>query len=522
MKSFSFNLRDALKNGLRSDVRFTRNLPMWEEVKNIKPSPFGAAKHIAITDPVVSPATTIAWPHPQLIHGEDVTLLAQVQGLYSFAEPNWTGSDLSANFFESGDPTTAETIDAGGGVWQWVFFKDQFYLTNGQQLVYRTPRESDSKILITTSAVLNCQAIGKDTAQERILFGGLSGTYFDSGQWPDDLFGLWLSGNDIGWQEQDTLLGTNWIMWGQPGGGSYDLPEQLIQGALGLLTAAQYAEVKEMIYEAIEAGIIGLRPMPTQGAIRVIKELGSEILVYTDDAVHILVRNGVQYSSGILKKVGVAGRGAVAGTEKEHLYVDTDSVLHRIASSANIERLGFEEHLSTLTAASIVISYDPDRGEYYISDGVKGYVFADDQLSETTRLTTGLFRTASPVGLIGVSEDVGNELGFSMRSLPWNGDRPGMKTVKQFDFQSENMSDLECRLHYNYDESSDYHATRWLPINREGVAFPFATAVNFKAEVRGNLSKADPRLENLRIHFQTPDRRYVRGGIGVAAERETG
>lgn len=528
MKTFSFTLEDALRNGLRSDKRFSRNMPLWEVVKNIKPSPFGMAKHLTITDPVVSPATTIAWPHPQLIRGEDTTLLGQATGLYSFAEPNWTGSDLSSSFFESGDPTSAETIDAGGGVWHWVFFRDQYYLTNGKQLVYKTPRESDSKILITTSAVLNCQAIAKDSLQERILFGGLSGTYFDSGEWPDNIFGLWRSGHDSGWHEQDSVLGANWIMWGQPGGGAYDLPEQLVQGALGLLTAAQYAEVKEMVYEAIEEGTIGLRPLATQGTIRVIKELGEHIMVYTDDAVHILSRNGVEYTSGVLKRLGVASRGAVAGNDAEHIFVDINSVLYRIRSSPSlasrsaqgIERLGFEEFLGTLTAASISISFDPDRGEYYIADGVKGYVFADDMLSETTRLTTGLSRTASPSGLIGVSEDVGLEEEFSLLSLAWNNDRPGMKTAKQFDFQSEDLVGVQCRLHYNYEDTSEYQQTRWLPINKEGVAFPFATAVNFKAEVRGNLAKDDPRLENMRIHFQATDRSYVRGGIGVAAERE--
>lgn len=522
MKTFSFILRDALKNGLRPDADVARNSPFWEQVKNIKPSPQGGAiKNETITNPVVTPATAVSWPFPQLIRGEDITLLPFAQNIYSLNESTWAGTDLSITpgFFEAGDPPQAETIDAGGGVWQPVFFQDQWYMTNGQQLVFQTPREADSKILVTTSSVLNAQAIAKDTALERMLFGGLSGTYFDGSEWTNAIFALWRLHREVAgsWQETDTALSTNWIFWGPPGGGSYDLPEALVQGALGLLVAAQYSEVKEMVYEAIDAGTIGMCPLRTQGAIRAIRELSEGPIVYDDDSVTVLRRDGTEYVPVKIHEIGIAGRGAVAGTMGEHVFVDSQSVLCRVTSDG-VERIGFSEYLDDLTLSDIVVTRDPDRNEYYISDGVKGYGYAYGQLSETTRVNTGLSRVPTS-GLIGISEDLGVETDFEFKGLPFNMDRPGMKTVKQVDFSSVDVEALECRLHYNYKDSSEFSATRWFPANNEGVAFPFATAMNFKLEVRGRVTQTNPRIENIRVWFQAPDRRYVRGGIGTPAER---
>jgi hypothetical protein len=520
MKEFSLLLTQFMQRGLPPDADVQRNAPFWETVTNIQPSPLGMVKMAAITNPVVSPSTTVSWPWPQLIRGEEITLLAFEQALYSMNESTWAGTDLSSapGFFESGDPTTTETIDASGGMWQSVFFRDQWYLTNGQQLVYQTPRESDSKILVTTTAELNALAIGKDSKMERMIFGGLSGTNLSASDWTN-IFAVWRRSQEVlgSWQEQDTAIGTNWIVYGPPGGGSWDLPESLIQGALGLLTAAQFAEVTGPIYELVEQGVIGMCPLSTRGAVQAIKEHANGIVVYTTDAVHDLRRDGVNYIPNQILEQGIAGRGAVAGTESEHVFVSNQNVLFRIRDS--IERIGYENKLDTLTAADIVITRDADQDDYYSSDG---FVFSGDQLHETTRITTGLSRVSTS-GLIGVSSDLGTDTNLELKTLPFNFSRPGMKTIKQIDFETINVDALECRLHYNYDEdSTDYGATPWVPANNEGVANPFATALNFKLEVRGAIARTNPKLDNIRVHFQTPDRRYVRGGIGVEAEREEG
>ena len=123
--------------------------------------------------------------------------------------------------------------------------------------------------------------------------------------------------------------------------------------------------------------VAGERPMDWAGLVYKIKKLGEKVVVYGENGVSVMTPHDVNYGLTTIMHQGLLGRNAIAGTDFIHFFIDDLGRLYQF--SKEIEKLGYEEYLSQMTAP--VLSYDHIAKLLYICDGSYGFVYSEEDKS---------------------------------------------------------------------------------------------------------------------------------------------
>lgn len=495
--STEFPYEFPLFKGLRPE-KYTRDadLGFAEVLTDIKPSPFGLRGLETISDPSdLSPS--IAFPFPQLFRGERITLVLGATTVHSVDESDWSTTALSV--FDGTTPGSGGTITSGG-VWHLATFDNLWVATNGSSIVYRLPSNASDKVLEVSSVT----AKAVHGYGNRLYLGGLAGAQMTSNNWVE-FVNLWRANQDQVTIHDDELWGTNWVLWSGLHGDDYEWPFTLVLSMLGYPDATEVAKVKGAILTAIEQRSIGMLPLPSQGDVQVIKGLGNHFVVYTTDGVFRVIE-------GLPLRVhesGVSVRGAVGGTAQQHIFVDNDGVLWQLDSEGK-ERLGYSEYLSAL-GSDVVISFDPDQGDYHITDGTVGYILTPSGLCKTSEFPTGLVRSRAN-GLVGYSAG-STASTFSATSGATDLGNVGLKSVGFLEVQSHNVTSLKAALDFRYGSTSAYVSQALVFASPEGRVYLGVDADEFKLRLSG-AAGVEAKLERIIAKFSYADSRTVRGPRG--------
>lgn len=533
-QEFSFNIDNAaLSRGLRPDQRISES-EFWAEVMtNLKPTPMGLVPPTLITDPVVTPTTTLDWPHPQLLKGERIFILAFAQSIYLMNTSAWTG--ILSTPKRITDTGTNFTI-SDGQIWELVPFMDNLYLCNANDLLISVAGIPDSNTFVgvdATYGLVTTTTISKDTAQQRLVLGGLAGSYFTNAEWTGTLFPRWQRSinqrSDVVTDDQ-AAFGKHYVLWSEPAGGADDVPFNLFMGYLGLPDATAYAKVQELVLQAIDRRKIGMMPIRTQGSVLKVKELGQNQVVYTSVDVHLMIPDGDYYTQQKILDVGVKLRNCVGGDEQEHVFIDSEDNLWRLRADQAPQRLRYNEFMDDLTAVDIVITLDPLERDFWIGDGSNAFILTDSEdpqtgrrvtgLCKTTRSTTGVVR-APGTGLIGISSEISTEETFEVRiNLGDIGGRD-FKIGKSIDVLSRDLSSVTGGFDYRYNDTDTWTQVPSLAnANDQGVIFSKANAIHLRVIVKGTWDNVNSKLERLTVHYQNAGRRFHRGARGTVGQSQ--
>jgi hypothetical protein len=134
----------------------------------------------------------------------------------------------------------------------------------------------------------------------------------------------------------------------------------------------------------------GQRALPWQGAVLAQHPFASATLVGTADGIAAFSPAGSTLGLTLVHSLGLAGRGALAGSQREALFVDRAGTIWRIGSDLSLTREGREEFLAPLLGGQgPVIHYNTDRDEYLIAfAGNKTFVVSRTGVGE---LATSVF-----------------------------------------------------------------------------------------------------------------------------------
>ena len=312
--------------GLRPEKHSNlQGIEFCETLQNMKPSEDGLIAFDDVSNPLdISPI--IVWPNPQLFRGEGVTILALDTTIYSVDESTtpWTTSLLTV--YQAATPADTATITTGG-VWQFSSFQENWFLTNGVSFLFRIPSNDSDKILLIDAITI--QAIG--SLGSRMFMGGLAGTYFGSSAVWARLLEAWKKFSpDSTVTYDDQALTTNWLFWSAPGGGDKDWPFVMMIAALGIPDSTTVNKIVEVVVAKMEEGSIGMLPLRSQGSISAIKQLGDLLIVYCTDSLSIVKSAELGYVSKSVR-LGIASRGAVAGDDEQHVFIDSSGILHSLS-----------------------------------------------------------------------------------------------------------------------------------------------------------------------------------------------
>jgi len=501
-----YTIREALQNGLAPVSPVAPNAPWLELCQNVVPSEHGAVDPEPVTYPLPGDPPEISWPFPQLLAGGRVILLCGETSINMVDSDSWTLLS-SSQPRSSLDLSTPMDITAGG-VWHLAAMQDVWFLTNGKTLVFDAPSNQG---FVLANIATKFQSICHD--DYRLVLGGPSGAWFSLSRWTDCVMPAWREAQGLDrFSHDEQVVDDAWIIWGVRGGGANDIPYHTLLAALGLRGNDEFDYVQPIILEAIERGEIGMAPTRGYGKILAVKPLGRRVIGYGENGVFTLTPEGNTYREERVSGVGLKDRGAVAGDDNEHVFIGSDDGLWVYPDNAETPRsLRFEYLLSSL-GSDIVVSYDPARRHYWISDDTICYVLNEHKRlgGPVYVLPTGLFRDRTK-GLVGITDTDGDTSTVQVRSCPIDLNARGWKRMHVYQFQGDGLDSMYGLVYWRRGSHDVWHYGTSVPFNYQDVAYPTTDFVDCKIQISGTKGEGETHIAQIEARYVAMDRRARRG-----------
>ena len=337
-----------------------------------------------------------------------------------------------------------------GGVWQVADFGDYLLMTNGSQVVSRSATgvwDSDATSTSVPDMATVCNFRGQ-------IIGG----------------------NISGWEDCDQ----NYVAWSDIGSAEF-YP--------GLKNEAGYA------------------PMSWNGAVLRVMELGDLVVVYGENGISLLKPAKQYMAIKELDLPGIPVGSAVGGSNRGHVFVDYGGDLWMLGPDGKPKNLGYGEFIQEMDAGELVISYNSQQNEYYISDGMTSYVLGKNGLCQTHQLVSS---TVFDNGVLyGTYESDGDLSGLVVTDVLDFGQR-AYKTLATLSCNCSSASDMWTSLYWRSDVMGSFQQANWQWINPTGFTTPMITAIDFKLAFKAD-SYEDVKLASLKSRLKLSDKRIIRG-----------
>ncbi len=549
------NIDEGLKLGLRNSTRNPRNSQMFTEFKNIIPMEYGARVYELIGDrhdtlsgeplyvTIANSKPLFAWPFPQMFKGKKILLMAMNTALYTpaFDGTSWGQNDVSADELEikkaldiTSDftiPTAAITHNA---LWHFVDFGDVWGLvrpnctifyskaksTTGQGADVIVGQGDDDAVYVTMRTA--CSFRGRSIA------GGFDSAHF----WSDDfkyIWKQWAAQQDIGVDFNFDDVDSNWVMWSNVGGGDllWVFRPDYAYNPSGILSTypEQVNPLEPQLFERLKSNEWGMMPMPWSGNVEVVKPLGDGVMVYGSNGISLLRPTQTPINTfgvvPIFDNLGVHGRGAVGGSEREHVFVDKKGAVWKIGTDYS-PKLMYEEGMLFDTLGVISISHDPVENYYYLSRSpdtapTGSYVITRTGMAFVYQCISSVFRHTGGL-LYGTTKD---GTGATANDLVLTTDifDMGSRAIKNISnieiggIMSQFNPGVTALVQYRYDAHSSFTNSTPITISNEGIIPINVSGVDFKINITGTDHTKITSIDYIKVQFGLADRRHVRGTI---------
>lgn len=346
-------------------------------------------------------------------------------------------------------------------------------------------------VIDTVSVVRTSTFVAKALANHdnRLVLGGLSGAYFSHTNFTAKIYDAWRNTTPDEVVVTDTdAFDTGWILYSAQAGGDNDIPFATFLAALNLPSTTTFTKFEEIIIGAIESGEMGMLPLRRAGDIYALKQLGGDLVAYGKNSISVLRFGELPYRGGsklgyreqVIAEWGVASRGAVAGSNDEHVFVSKQGDMWRL-SDKGLERLGYDEFVGALTLASIVMAHDPFENYYWISDGTNGYCYTRTGLGKCSDIMpSSVLRADDTNGLVGTGIIASPVTGVTVETELLDG---GVRTAWEVGYIDISTTDTDTT---GWQEATRYRLNK-------GDALTTKSAETF--DDRGRLRAKTPGIE---------------------------
>lgn len=400
---------------------------------------------------------------------------------FAFEATGFTGSINDVSIV----PVAA--IAPGGGQWQMVAFQDNVWLaTNGVTVLTRFPHNpvnvAGAHVIQRTTDLAITSLCKHNNA---LVIGGMSGSRL-SNSVVTSLFSHWRSTqtqNQL--TSEDDALDSSYIMYAEPSFTENDLPGHLFMAALGYPGAYEASLYQGMVYGLVERKKIGFFRPRYCGPIQHLRQVGPYLICYGTNGISLLNRTENGYEETVLLDQGIPGRGCVAGDEKQHLFLGNRFDLWKIDAQGGLERLDFSEYMEVFTTPSAcVMTYDPVRGQYWISDGVNCFTHTGYGLGQSDAVQpSSILRFSSDDVLFGTAITKGDPQ--AARIVGPIIDQPNKQTfeVSSLDVAAieSDSSSWTATVDWRLRQSDKFRRPSYTDVSDRGRCFVKKTGVDFRA-----------------------------------------
>lgn len=253
----------------------------------------------------------------------------------------------------------------------------------------------------------------------------------------------------------------------------------------------KWSDIGSLNFTISKSNVAGERPLDWKGFVYHLKKLKSKVVAYGQGGVSFLIPVDNVYSLQTIYRVGVKNKGAVAGNEDIHFFVDSLNQLWKL--DQDLERLDYSEYISNMTD-SIILSYDIENRLLYICDGIVGYVYGVD----TKSLGLGPANITGIGSLYIVSSDNIEIPLFEICTDIYDFGTRKSKTIQSVEVGSNLTNHLYVSVDYRTNHQSDFKQISWFLVNPDGKAYPKCYGVEFRFRIK-SLIYEQFKLDYIRV-----------------------
>ena len=233
--------------------------------------------------------------------------------------------------------------------------------------------------------------------------------------------------------------------------------------------------------------------------------------------------------------VGIANPLAAAGTDKKHVVIDTDGTLWVISLGLNSviseKSIGYsdifsemQEGLSIATGKGIIsVVYNPNLEEFYISNGVKSYLFNDSGLTRIDKAITSYVNMSGSLMSVGLDDRIGlKPLGattlveqgeyayIETDTIDFN--MSAIKTINSVEIAGSMgpTGQAEVMIKWRNKSSEAWRETTWRRCSPAGIARPTVSGKDFRICYRV-VPYTGVEINGITVEWQLSDKTSVRG-----------
>jgi len=303
-----------------------------------------------------------------------------------------------------------------------------------------------------------------------------------------DFKGQMIAGNIPGWYDAST----SFVTWGRIGTIDFDL------GQTDLSATSRGAISQQAGYGPLRGG----------GVLLKVARLGDVIMLYGSNTVEMLTPVKSPVATFGFKEIfpfGILDKGAVGGTKDEHLIISSDGTLYKV-STQGTEKLGYKEFFANFAGEKIQITYNGVANEYYISNGLRTFIYSKGGLTETGQTITsggvdnGVFECICH-GVVDTNLMVTDRISFKQRS---------MKTIYAIEISAETAEQLEVAVDWRNAVTNVWRRTPFRRTGPHGVVTIPCSGVDFRIVVR-QTNPVACLIDRIVVRWKLTDMRSVRG-----------
>ena len=255
-----------------------------------------------------------------------------------------------------------------------------------------------------------------------------------------------------------------------------------------------------------QSNVAGERPMPWSGEIYKILPLGVGLVIYGSNGIGLVRFKDTVPGLVKVLRYGILSREAVGGDETLHTFIDTAGNLRQITEDFQVSGPLYQEFFSPMIGNEVVVSYNAQDGDFYICDGVSGYVKTSEGLGETNQLTSTISTLAGE--LVGVTS-----LGVTTSTVETDSMDFGVRSRKTIDITEVGYSgsgSVQVSIGYRLASSESFQYTEWVDVNAEGIVTLPIAGIEFKVRVKCS-SYIGFKIHYITLRVKFDDNRANRG-----------
>ncbi len=443
MREFELSFDDVFTKGLRQEVSPV-NAPVMAELKNAKPGKFGLEPYEPIVAPSNFSPVVYDWPFPQYFKHRQVELLGMRDRLYEYS---------------GGFVTAAHQLDVGSDDVPWEvvdYDKYQVAAKGTRKLWTRNPVSEVWTYHAASTEIPPCTTVCDVNGQ--MVVGDLQSW----GSWTD------LTSSHVAW-----------------------------------------SNIGSAVFELDYGNLSGFMRPHFIGSTVMVKQLGKNVIVYGHNGIGALFPTMTPVPGFGYRKIadfGVYDKGSVGGDDKVHLIVTLSGVLYKLTEEG-LTRLGYEEFISPMQTDYVRVSYDPEEKDFYVSNGVTGYLVNDYGMAEIFQRVTSLVRVDNEV--VGVASD-SDDVEFLVVTNEFDMGLTAQKTTETVEVSCSGSGTFSVAVDWRMNKNDAFQRTEWVELNDQGAAAIRCAGVSFRLALKSE-SYEEVKVGYMKLRYKMTDMRSLRG-----------